>query len=135
EVRGTMRTRAAALAVVTVLAAGACGSSKGTTASPAGSAGSNPCAKGNLTLVTPGQLTSGTDNPAFDPYFQGPTGHEWTGPFNHDPYNDQGFEDATAYAVGQQLGFSKDQVRCVAVPFNNSYTPGPTTFPFYFAQV
>ena len=64
-----------------------------------------------MTLVTPGQLTIGTDNPAFDPYFQGPTGHEWTGQFNHDPYNDQGFEDATAYAVAQQLGFTKDQVQ------------------------
>jgi polar amino acid transport system substrate-binding protein len=130
-----MRTRAVAMALVTVLAAAACGSSKGTTASPAGSAGSNPCAKGNLTLVTPGQLTIGTDNPAFDPYFQGPTGHEWKGQFNHDPYNDQGFEDATAYAVAEQLGFQKSDVKWVAVPFNNSYKPGPKNFDFYLAQV
>src|SRR5436190_10544124 len=130
-----MRTRAVAMALVTVLAAAACGSSKGTTASPAGSAGSNPCAKGNLTLVTPGQLTIGTDNPAFDPYFQGPTGHEWKGQFNHDPYNDQGFEDATAYAVAEQLGFQKSDVNWVAVPFNNSYKPGPKNFDFYLAQV
>ena len=88
-----------------------------------------------MTLVTPGQLTIGTDNPAFDPFFQGPTGHEWTGQFNHDPYNDQGFEDATAYAVAQQLGFTKDQVQWVAVPFNNSYKPGPKNFDFYLAQV
>jgi polar amino acid transport system substrate-binding protein len=130
-----MRTRAVAMALVTLLAAAACGSSKGTTASPAGSAGSNPCAKGNLTLVTPGQLTIGTDNPAFDPYFQGPTGHEWKGQFNHDPYNDQGFEDATAYAVAEQLGFQKSDVNWVAVPFNNSYKPGPKNFDFYLAQV
>jgi polar amino acid transport system substrate-binding protein len=88
-----------------------------------------------LTLVTPGQLTIGTDNPAYDPFFQGPTGHEWTGQFNHDPYNDQGFESATAYAVAQQLGFTKDQVKWVAVPFNNSYKPGPKNFDFYLAQV
>ena len=88
-----------------------------------------------MTLVTPGQLTIGTDNPAFDPYFQGPTGHEWKGQFNHDPYNDQGFEDATAYAVADQLEFSKDQVQWVAVPFNNSYKPGPKNFDFYLAQV
>jgi polar amino acid transport system substrate-binding protein len=130
-----MRTRAFVMAVVAALAAAACGSSGGTTASPAGSTAPNPCAKSNLTLVTPGQLTIGTDNPAFDPYFQGPTGHEWTGQFNHDPYNDQGFEDATAYAVAQQLGFTKAEVKWVAVPFNNSYKPGPKNFDFYLAQV
>jgi polar amino acid transport system substrate-binding protein len=130
-----MRMRAFVMAVVATLVAAACGSSGGSTASPAGSTAANPCAKSNLTLVTPGQLTIGTDNPAFDPYFQGPTGHEWTGQFNHDPYNDQGFEDATAYAVAQQLGFSKDQVNWVAVPFNNSYKPGPKNFDFYLAQV
>ena len=123
------------MAVVATLVAAACGSSGGSTASPSGSTAANPCAKSNLTLVTPGQLTIGTDNPAFDPYFQGPTGHEWTGQFNHDPYNDQGFEDATAYAVAQQLGFTKDEVNWVAVPFNNSYKPGPKNFDFYLAQV
>jgi polar amino acid transport system substrate-binding protein len=130
-----MRMRAFAMAVVAALAAAACGSSSGSTASPAGSTAANACAKSNLRLVTPGQLTIGTDNPAFDPFFQGPTGHEWTGQFNHDPYNDQGFEDATAYAVAQQLGFTKDQVQWVAVPFNNSYKPGPKNFDFYLAQV
>jgi polar amino acid transport system substrate-binding protein len=130
-----MRIRAFALAVAATVLAAACGSSSGTTASPGGSTAANPCAKANLTLVTPGQLTIGTDNPAFDPFFQGPTGHEWTGQFNHDPYNDQGFEGATAYAVAQQLGFSKDQVNWVAVPFNNSYKPGPKNFDFYLAQV
>jgi len=130
-----MRTRAVAMAIVAALAAAACGSSAGTTASPAGTTQANPCAKSNLTLVTPGQLTIGTDNPAFDPYFQGPTGHEWTGKFNHDPYNDQGFEGATAYAVAQQLGFTKDQVKWVAVSFNNSFKPGPKNFDFYLAQV
>lgn len=130
-----MRIRALVMAVATAVLVAACGSSGGTTASPGGSTAGNPCAKSNLTLVTPGQLTIGTDNPAFDPYFQGPTGHEWKGEFNHDPYNDQGFEDATAYAVAQQLGFSKDQVNWVAVPFNNSYKPGPKNFDFYLAQV
>jgi polar amino acid transport system substrate-binding protein len=130
-----MRIRLLGMAVVAMLVAAACGSSGGSTASPAGSTAVNPCAKSNLTLVTPGQLTIGTDNPAYDPYFQGPAGHDWTGQFNHDPYNDQGFEDATAYAVAQQLGFTKDQVSWVAVPFNNSYKPGPKNFDFYLSQV
>jgi polar amino acid transport system substrate-binding protein len=123
------------LALLVALAATACGSSSGSTSSPAGSAQANPCAKSNLTLVTPGQLTIGTDNPAYDPFFLGPTGDGWTGQFNHDPYNDQGFESATAYAVAEQLGFSKEQVKWVAVPFNNSYKPGPKNFDFYLAQV
>src|SRR3954447_16403378 len=130
-----MRMRAFVMAVAAAVLVAACGSSGGTTASPGGSTAANPCSKSNLTLVTPGQLTIGTDNPAFDPFFQGPTGHEWTGQFNHDPYNDQGVESATAYAVAQQLGFSKDQVKWVAVPFNNSYKPGPKNFDFYLAQV
>jgi polar amino acid transport system substrate-binding protein len=123
------------LALLVALAATACGSSSGSTSSPAGSAQANPCAKSNLTLVTPGQLTIGTDNPAYDPFFLGPTGDGWTGQFNHDPYNDQGFESATAYAVAEQLGFSKEQVKWVAVPFNSSYKPGPKNFDFYLAQV
>jgi polar amino acid transport system substrate-binding protein len=130
-----MRIRAFAMALLVVLVAVACGTKKGATSPPAGSGTPNPCAKANLTLVTPGQLTIGTDNPAFDPYFQGPTGHEWKGQFNHDPYNDQGFESATAYAVAQQLGFDRSQVNWVAVPFNNSYKPGPKNFDFYLAQV
>ena len=130
-----MRMRAFAMAVAAAFWRLRAAPPRGTTASPGGSTAANPCAKSNLTLVTPGQLTIGTDNPAFDPFFQGPTGHEWTGQFNHDPYNDQGFEDATAYAVAQQLGFTKDQVNWVAVPFNNSYKPGPKNFDFYLAQV
>ena len=37
--------------------------------------------------------------------------------------------------MAQQLGFTKDQVQWVAVPFNNSYKPGPKNFDFYLAQV
>ena len=77
-----MRMRAFVMAVAAAVLVAACGSSGGTTASPGGSTAANPCAKSNLTLVTPGQLTIGTDNPAFDPFFQGPTGHEWTGEFS-----------------------------------------------------
>ena len=65
------------------------------------------CAKGKLATITPGTLTVGTDNPAYDPFFLGPAGHVWKGQYNHDPYNDQGFESATAYAVAQQLGYPK----------------------------
>jgi polar amino acid transport system substrate-binding protein len=129
-----MPARAVAFLAVIALVAGACGTKSGAT-TPSSAPGSNPCGKANLPLVSPGSLTIGTDNPAYDPYFLGPAGHAWKGKYNHDPYSGQGFEDAVAYAVARQLGFAKGQVQWVAVPFNNSYKPGPKNFDFYLAQV
>ena len=128
-----------ALIVVTLVLAvvtAACGSSSSSDSSaPASSSAAAACAKGKLATITPGTLTVGTDNPAFDPYFLGPVGHEWTGQYNHDPYNDQGFESATAYAVAQQLGYPKAKVVWTATPFLKSFAPGPKNFDFYLAQV
>ena len=52
-----------------------------------------------------------------------------------DPTNGQGFEGAVAYAMAEKLGFPKDKVSWVVVPFSNSFAPGPKTFDFYLAQV
>jgi polar amino acid transport system substrate-binding protein len=93
------------------------------------------CAKGKLATITPGTLTVGTDNPAYDPFFLGPAGHVWKGQYNHDPYNDQGFESATAYAVAQQLGYPKSKVVWAVTPFLKSFAPGPKNFDVYLAQV
>jgi len=89
------------------------------------------CAAANLTLVAPGKLTIATDNPAFPPYFaENADGHK-TDPWElGDPTNGQGFESAVAYAVAAKLGFTKDQVAWIYVPFDNSYKPGPKTFDF-----
>ena len=128
----------ALLAVILALpAATACGAKSSSTSSSAGSGGSttNPCPKGKLPTLHPPQLTIGTDNPAYDPYFQGPAGHAWTGKYNHDPYNDQGFEDAVAYAVAQQLGYPKPRVTWSVTHFTQSFSPGPKNFDFYLAQV
>jgi polar amino acid transport system substrate-binding protein len=82
------------------------------------------CAVDQLPLRTPGTLTIGTDSPAYEPWF-----------VDNDPSNGQGFESAVAYAVAEQLGFTKDQVTWVKVPFNTSYKPGEKNFDFDINQI
>jgi len=97
------------------------------------------CAPANLTLGSPGKLTIGTDNPAYPPYFAIRTGGN-TPPwedlgYTGDPTTGEGFESAVAFAVAQQLGFTKDQVTWVVVPFANAIAPGPKTSDFVINQV
>jgi polar amino acid transport system substrate-binding protein len=88
------------------------------------SAKGDSCSKGQLALVNPGQLTVGTDKPAFPPYFE-----------DDDPTNGKGFESAVAYGVAKNLGFSKADVKWTVVPFNSSYAPGPKKFDFDINQI
>ena len=92
------------------------------------------CAKENLQLIDDGTLTVGTDNPAFPPWFGGgtPSGSDWE---INDPSTGEGFESAVAYAVAEQLGFAKDEVQWVVVPFNNSFKPGEKNFDFDINQI
>jgi polar amino acid transport system substrate-binding protein len=94
------------------------------TAAPGDAVGSEACTTDQLTLVSDGQLTVGTDTPAFPPWF-----------VDDDPTNGQGFESAVAYAVAAELGFSSDQVEWTVVPFNNAYAPGDKDFDFDINQV
>jgi len=103
------------------------------TAAPSEAASSAPastepaldeCSKENLTLVTPGTLTIGTDTPAYPPYF-----------VDDDPSNGQGFESAVAYAVAEGLGFAQNEVTWTVVPFNKSYAPGDKDFDFDINQI
>ena len=104
--------------------------------SVAPSATPNVCAAANLTLVAPGKLTIGTDNPAYPPYYAENADGSKTAPWElGDPTNGQGFESATAYAIADQLGFTKDQVAWTYVPFDSSYAPGPKTFDIDVNQV
>ena len=129
-------TKLPLLAIAAVISlATACGSRTASSTSTSAASGTNPCAKSNLHTHTAGKLTIGTDNPAYDPYFQGPPGNGWQGKFNHDPYNGQGFESAVAYAVAKQLGFTKPEVTWSVTHFTQSYAPGPKNFDFYLAQV
>jgi polar amino acid transport system substrate-binding protein len=92
------------------------------------------CAKDQLDLVTAGKLTIGTDNPAFPPWFDGgtPKGSKWE---INDPAKGQGFEGAVAYAVAEQMGFARNEVTWVVVPFDQSFRPGPKNFDFDINQI
>jgi polar amino acid transport system substrate-binding protein len=126
-----------ALLVATLaLLASACGSDEESSATtPAGTGATttaNACAKDQLPLKTPGQLTIATDNPAFPPWFENANG----GPWNPTKApTKKGYEAAVAYAVAEGLGFTDDQVKWVVVPFNNLFKPGPTDFDFDINQV
>ena len=93
-------------------------------AAPSPTATPDECAKENLTLVNGGQLTIGTDSPAYPPYF-----------VDDDPTNGQGFESAVAYAVAEGLGFTPEEVAWTVVPFNKSYAPGAKDFDFDINQI
>src|SRR5215813_1260265 len=122
---------ALATTAVAMAAAGCGGGASGTTTTSSSAAGS--CAKTQLTLVKPGQLTVGTDNPAYPPWFAGGTKSSfWK---INDPSTGKGFESATAYAVAKQLGFSPSAVHWTYVPFNRSFAPGKKSFDFDINQI
>jgi polar amino acid transport system substrate-binding protein len=109
--------------------------SASTEASVTPSASPDGCAKDSLKLTTAGKLTIGTDNPAYPPYFQIPSGTA-TKPWElGDPTNGEGFESAFAYALADKLGFTKDEVTWIVVPFDNSFAPGTKTFDLDINQV
>jgi polar amino acid transport system substrate-binding protein len=94
------------------------------------------CAAANAdAFKTPGTLTIGTDNPAFPPWFSGgetDAHSEWK--FD-DPYTGKGYEAATAYAVAEAMGFTKDQVAWVVAPFAQTYKPGDKDYDFAIEQI
>ena len=101
---------------------------------PASQVLTGACAKANLTLVKSGQLTVGTDNPAFPPWFDG---REKKGSVFKvsDPTSGNGYESAVAYEVAKRLGFGRSEVQWIVVPFGKSFAPGKKPFDFYLAQV
>ena len=92
------------------------------------------CAKANLDLVKDGQLSIGTDNPAYPPWFAGgeTKGRSWK---INDPAKGQGFESAVAYAVAKRLGFARNEVVWVYTPFSKAIAPGRKSFDFAINQV
>jgi polar amino acid transport system substrate-binding protein len=128
-VRRSRLSVAIALLVLLAVAAAGCGSKK-----KSSSSASTGCGKSQLHLLKAGQLTIGTDNPAYPPWYGGsPTkGSTWK---VSDPYSGKGFESAVAYALAEQLGFAKNEVKWVVVPFDQSFRPGPKNFDFDINQV
>lgn len=104
-------------------------------ASVAPSASANPCSKESLALPTAGKLQIGTDNPAYPPYYDIPAGGA-TPPWElGDPTDGKGFESAFAYALANKLGFAKEDVNWIVIPFDNSFVPGAKPFDIDINQV
>jgi polar amino acid transport system substrate-binding protein len=124
-----LRSRSRALAALgaaaaVALTASACAPKSDATSSSAGGSASASCSAGSLARYKKGQLTVATDSPAYAPWFQ-----------NNEPSNGEGFESAVAYAVAQQLGFSKSQVKWVIESFDDSYAPGAKNFDFDINEI
>jgi polar amino acid transport system substrate-binding protein len=94
------------------------------TATTAAPTTSTACTKEQLSLLTPGKLTIGTDKPAFEPWFK-----------DDDPSNGQGFESAVAFAVAGELGFDRSEVQWSTVKFDAAFAPGDKQFDFDINQV
>jgi polar amino acid transport system substrate-binding protein len=124
ETAATASSEASAAASETASAAPSAAASESPAASASAEVALDECSKENLTLVTPGTLTIGTDSPAYPPYF-----------VDDDPSNGQGFESAVAYAVAEGLGFAPNEVTWAVVPFNKSYAPGDKDFDFDINQI
>jgi len=124
--RASRAVSTAALALLVALGAAGCAPADEDTESStsASASASSECDAGALPTLASGTLTIGTDKPAYEPWFSG-----------DDPANGKGFESAVAYAVAEQLGYSKDKVSWVTVPFNNAIAPGKKTFDFDINQV
>lgn len=119
-----MRKLLVALATFALLGAACAADTSVVTTSPGAGSPADTCAKDNLTLVTPGTLTVGTDQPAYPPWV-----------LKNDPASGKGYESAVAYEIADRLGFSQDEVDWVTVPFNKSYAPGPKDFDFDINQI
>ena len=102
------------LALIGLLGASACAPADETAPAPPTA---ETCSKDSLSTLNNGVITFGTDQPAYPPWF-----------VDDDPANGQGFESAVAYAVADKLGYAKDDVKWVRVPFNAAIAPGPKTF-------
>ncbi|MGN6797622.1 MAG: ABC transporter substrate-binding protein, partial [Gaiellaceae bacterium] len=83
--------------------------------------------------VKSGQLTIGTDNPAYPPWYAGGTkSSKWK---INDPSTGKGYESAVAYAIAAKLGYARAKVSWTYVPFNRSFAPGPKSFDFDINQI
>lgn len=106
------------LAVLGLATATACAPVDNTSSNTSSSAAAaESCNKDTLATLSKGTITFGTDQPAYPPWF-----------VDDDPTNGKGFESAVAYAVADKLGYGKEQVKWVRVPFNAAIAPGPKTF-------
>jgi len=88
-----------------------------------GCAANNTASTNGLETVTPGKLTIGTGQPAYEPWVVGDK-----------PESGKGFEAAVAYAVAAKLGFAKKDVFWVRTTFDEAIAPGAKNFDFNLQQ-
>ena len=120
----SLKFRGAALAVaVAAVALTGCSSSEEPTNTAAPTNSATASAAPELQTLTPGKLTIATSEPAYSPWV-----------LDDDPTTGKGFESAVAYAVAEQLGFSKDDVVWVRSPFEAAIAPGPKDWDFNIQQ-
>jgi polar amino acid transport system substrate-binding protein len=115
--RNTLAALGSAAALVAALSACAPADEGTPSASGSPSASEDVCPPGALTTKTSGKLTIGTDNPAYEPWFN-----------DNKPANGKGFESAVAYQVADRLGYPQANVVWTSVPFNNAIAPGPKAY-------
>jgi polar amino acid transport system substrate-binding protein len=112
---------------------------------------SEACQAANIDglLKNPGRLTLSTDNPAFPPWWTGDpreqyplepeagSGWEYSPDYpTGDPYSQQGYESAVAWAIAAALGFAPEQVDWIPnAVFEVAFQPGPKPFDFHMAQI
>lgn len=116
--RPILRTALAATAAALALTLAGCA---GGTSGPGGAASDS--ANTDAGYITPGKLTFATGETAYEPYVYG-----------DDPASGKGFEAAVAYAVADQLGFTKDDVVWVRTSFESAIAPGPKNFDINIQQ-
>jgi polar amino acid transport system substrate-binding protein len=97
-----------------VLAASACAPEPAATP---GGPGSASCEPGALPTLEAGTLAVGTDQPVYPPWY-----------LDDDPASGRGFESAVAYEIAEELGYPRERVTWVRVPFNAAIQPGPKTY-------
>ncbi len=120
--RPTLRSALVAVAsVAAVLALSSC-AEEDSGEPDASSTSEDACA--DITTVNDGTLTVGTSDPAFAPYVIG-----------NDPTNGKGFESAVAYAVADEMGFTKDNVKWTFAGFSQLFAPGAKDFDFALNQI
>jgi polar amino acid transport system substrate-binding protein len=118
---------------VSLLAAAGCGGDEDEGGAGGATTAEVACGRGSLDLVNAGQLTVGTDNPAFPPWFEGTEEFEPWDPTTQP--TKKGYEAEVAYAIARELGFIDDEVKWTVVPFNQAFRPGPKNFDFDINQI
>jgi polar amino acid transport system substrate-binding protein len=121
--RHTLAVLGSAALMLAAVAACAPADESSPSAGASPSASADPCPPGGLDTLTAGKLTIGTDNPAYEPWYN-----------DNKPANGKGFESAVAYQVAERLGYPAQNVTWVQVPFNTAIAPGPKTFDINLTQ-